>query len=63
MYFKLSDSEKLKWDGNDANWYKPVIEHFSFGIGDSGSSMIWIYILIILACIAGYIYYKTKKDI
>jgi LPXTG-motif cell wall-anchored protein len=66
MYFKLSDSKELKWDGNDEHWYVPVVENFSFGSGESGgNSSIWIYlfIMLVIAAVCGYLYYKRQKDI
>lgn len=63
MYFKISESKQVEWDGNDKNWYKPVIEHFSFGINTD--SFPWFYILlacIIFAAILIYLAYKKKKN-
>ena len=65
MYFKLSESEKLKWDGIDENWFKPSsIEHFMEEKGGLTTGAKWFYIglivVIILACL--FVGYLIKKN-
>lgn len=66
MYFQISQSEQLKWDGNDNNWYKPpksssIRENFSFGQFETGDNT-WLYIILIIALACGlYYYYLYKK--
>jgi hypothetical protein len=61
MYFKLSESKQLKWDGIEENWYKPVASHFSFGKDSFSFNINWCYVIIVLAiCVALYFLYKKK---
>lgn len=61
MYFKISDANKLKWDGNDDNWYKPVVEGFSFGGTSESSSSLSFIILIALIILVFALYFLYKK--
>lgn len=63
MYFQISESKQLKWDGDDSNWYKPspsVIENFSFGKFEVNDNT-WLYILLIITIVCGLYYFLYKK--